>query len=129
MPSPNIDLVSQAYDAYSRGAAVEVFQLLDPEIEIIQTTDLPWGGHYRGLMEAITFFGKLREHVEALPQPETLFEAGSDVVAIGRLRGRARNSGKPIDLPIVHIWTFENSKIIRFSAFIDTPTMLAALNG
>jgi ketosteroid isomerase-like protein len=129
MPSANIDMVSQAYDAYTRGAAAEVFQLLDPEIEIIQTTDLPWGGHYRGLMEAITFFGKLREHVEALPQPETLFEAGNDVVAVGRLRGRARSSGAAIDLPIVHIWTFRDGRIIRFSAFIDTPAMLAALNG
>ena len=42
------------------------------------------------------FFRKLAADTEATPQPESYISAGDDVVAIGRLKGKAKHTGKPI---------------------------------
>src|SRR4051794_18669469 len=46
-PQP-LDIVRQAYASYDSGEFARVYQLLSPEIEIRQTTELPWGGIYKG---------------------------------------------------------------------------------
>lgn len=122
------ELVRQGYAAYAQRDFAAVFALFDPEIEIVQTMELPWGGHYRGPDGARSFFTKLAAEVDAQPAPDYYVSAGNDVVAVGRLRGAARKSGKPIDLPIVHVWTTEGDRITKFAAFIDTPAMLKALS-
>ena len=128
MSAENVDIVRKAYASYASGDTATVFSLLDPEIEITQTMELPWGGHYKGPAEAKQFFAKIFKSVEAMPTPESYIPAGESVVAIGRLRGRARKSGKPIDLAIVHVWKITQGRIVRFDAYIDTPAMQAALS-
>jgi ketosteroid isomerase-like protein len=129
MSEKNIELIRHGYEAYTRGDFASVFALLHPEVEIRQTELLPWGGTYRGHEQAREFFRKLNEYTEGLPEPEEFIAAGSDVVAIGRLRGRARSSGQSYDLKIVHLWSIEGEQVVRFAAYIDTPGMLSALEG
>ncbi len=125
----NVDLIRSGYEAYARRDFAAVFGLLDPEIEIVQTDQLPWGGHYKGHAQAQEFFRKLAADTEATPQPETYISAGDEVVAIGRLKGKAKHTGKPIDLAIVHVWTVKNGRVTKFAAYIDTPAMQEALKG
>lgn len=129
LPEDNIGLISHGYEAYARRDFPAVFALLHPEIEIFQTELLPWGGTYRGQEQARDFFRRLSEHVEATPEPEAFIDAGDRVVAVGRLRGRARASGQTFDLAIVHLWTVRDGRVARFEAYIDTPQMLRALAG
>jgi len=49
------------------------------------------------------------------------------VVAVGRTRGIARATGQPFDVAAVHLWTLRDGKIAAVRAFVDHPTMLAAL--
>jgi ketosteroid isomerase-like protein len=56
-----------------------------------------------------------------------MFEAGEDVVVIGRLKGFAKATSSPIDLEIVHVWTIRDGLAVRFCAYIDTPEMKRAL--
>jgi ketosteroid isomerase-like protein len=128
-PIDPVQLIRSGYEAYHRRDFATIFSLLDPTIEIYQTELLPWGAHYRGIEQARTFFQKLSEHTEGLPEPNEIFAAGEDVIAVGRLRGRARQSGLSYDLAIAHRWTVRAGKVVRFEAFIDTPTMLQALDG
>lgn len=123
----DVELVRRGYEAYARRDFAAVMALLDPEIEVVQTELLPWGGVHRGLEGAGTFFRLLAEHTDAMPEPASYIPAGSDVAVVGRLRGRARASGKPIDLDIVHVWTLRDGRAVRFAAYIDTPAMLEAL--
>jgi uncharacterized protein len=123
----NVDVVRKGYASYASGDVATIFALFDPEIEITQTTELPWGGHYKGHAEAKQFFEKIFANVQAMPQPDSYISAGESVVAIGRLRGHAKQSGKLIDLAIAHVWTVRDGRIVRFDAYIDTPAMLAAL--
>jgi ketosteroid isomerase-like protein len=123
----NVDLVKSGYEAYARRDFAAVFSLFDPELEVVQTPLLPWGGTYRGTDGAREFFSRLAAEVDATPQPESYISAGDDVVAVGRLKGRAKRSGKPIDLAITHVWTVRDGRIVRFAAYIDTPAILEAL--
>lgn len=123
----NVELVRRGYEAYARRDVAAVMALLDPGIEVVQTTLLPWGGVHRGLEGAQTFFRLLAEHTDAMPEPLAYIPAGSDVAVVGRLRGTARASGKPIDIDIVHVWTVREGRLVRFAAYIDTPAMLEAL--
>jgi ketosteroid isomerase-like protein len=123
----NVDVVARAYRAYAAGDVPAMFALLDPDVEIVQTALLPWGGVHRGHDGARHFFGMIGALTATLPQPDHLIPAGDDVVAVGRLRGHARATGRPIDLAIAHVLTLRDGRIVRFAPYIDTPAMLAAL--
>ena len=127
MSVENLSLVREAYVAHTRGDHAAIFAFLHPEVEITQTSLLPWGGTHRGHEGARTFFQKLAEHTEAMPEPTEYIPAGDDVAVYGRLKGRARKSGRAIDLAIIHVWTLKDGKAVKFTAYIDTPAMLTAL--
>jgi hypothetical protein len=127
MSDANTQLVKRGYEAYARGDFPAMFELLDKNVEVTQTPVLPWGGVYRGHEGAREFFQKLALIAEAVPEPKAYVRAGEDVVAVGHLKGRVRATGVPIDIPIVHVWTVRDDKVVRFAAYIDTPAMLAAL--
>jgi len=125
--SANLDLVKGIYAAYARRDFAAFFALLDPDVEIRQTRQLPWGGEYRGHDEARDLFRSVAELTETTPEPEEYVESGETVVAIGRLRGRAKRTSHPIDVRIVHAWTLRDGKVVRYDAYMDAPAMLAAL--
>jgi len=60
--------------------------------------------------------------------PASFIDAGDEVVAVGRTRGIARTTGYPFDAAAVHVWTVRDGKIAAFRAFVNHPTMLAALD-
>ena len=59
--------------------------------------------------------------------PQEFLDAGPDVVVLGRYRGIARETGKILDVPFVHVWTFEDGLAIRFRQFLDTEGWVEAL--
>jgi ketosteroid isomerase-like protein len=119
--------VRAAYAAYDLRDRESILDLFDPEIEIHQTPLLPWGGRYRGLEEAAEFYRRLAQHVDSRVEPHEVFHAGDTVVVTGRVRGTARVTGSEFDIPIVHLWTFREGRVVGFHPFIDTPAMLRAL--
>ena len=127
VPQTNLEIVRSIYAAYQRRDFAAFFAVLDPEIEVRQTRQLPWGGEYRGYDRVRELFTQVAELTETQPTPEEYVESGETVVAIGRLRGRARATGKPIDLRIVHAWTLRDGRVIRYDAYMDAPKMLEAL--
>lgn len=122
-----MNLVRRAYEAYARGDLATVFALLDDKLTVRQTPLLPWGGERHGHEGARTFFQQLAAHTSAQPVPSAYIDAGDDVAVIGRLKGHARSTGRPIDMDIVHVWTVRDGRLAAFSAYIDTPAMLTAL--
>ena len=60
---------------------------------------------------------------------EQLIPAGESVVAVGRSRGKVRANGNVFDIPVVHVWTLRDKRVVKFESYVDTPTMLAALEG
>jgi ketosteroid isomerase-like protein len=127
VPTSNIEIVRSIYDAYHRRDFAAFFALLDPDIEVQQTPQLPWGGEYRGYDRVRELFKQVAELTETQPTPEEYFECGETVVVIGRLRGRARATNRPIDLRVVHAWTLRDGRVVRYDPYMDSTKMLEAL--
>ena len=123
-----LDVVRRGYAAYARRDLPAILALLDPQVELVQTALLPWGGTHRGLAGAQAFFGGIAQLTDAMPEPHEFIPAGDDVVVVGRLRGTARATGRPLDLDFAHVVTVRDGRFVRFAAYIDTPAMLAALD-
>jgi len=95
--------------------------------------DMPEGmpigaGHYEGLDDVLgrflpSFYGALDVHFDA----EEFVTAGDTVVAIGRIQGKTRTTGVPVDLPFVHVWTVRDGHLQRMRAFTDTALLARAL--
>jgi uncharacterized protein len=129
MSAANVGIVREAYAALAARQLQKIVQLAAPDLEIEQSAAIPWGGRYRGVAGLQQFAVRLTQHVDSIMTPESFVDAGDQVVAIVRTRGIARATGLSFDVPAVHVWTLREGKLARFQAFIDHPTMEAALQG
>jgi uncharacterized protein len=123
----NLATIKRVYDALTTRNMDVIQELFAPDIAIWQSPELPWGGDYHGHDGTFTFFLKLIEHIESRVTTESLFAAGDHVVQTGRTRGKTVANGAAFDVPEVHVWELRDGKVIRFTVYIDTPAMLAAL--
>jgi uncharacterized protein len=119
--------VQELYDAFGRRDLPKVFSLLSPDIEIMQSEELPWGGLYRGHDGARQFFGKLGSHIHSSLDIERLISAGDHVVAIGWTHGTVNATGASYRVPIAHVWLVRDGLVMQTQFFIDHPVMLEAL--
>jgi len=127
MSDANLAVVRRLYDALQARDVSVIEQVFAPDVEIFQTPELPWGGSYQGRDGLFTFFLSLAEHLESAVTHEGMFAAGNHVVQHGRTKGKVRESQTPFDIEEVHVFELHDGRIVRFSAYIDTPAMLDAL--
>lgn len=127
MSDKNTAILHRIYEAFESNDAATFFGFLSPEIDIIQSPQVPWGGTFHGLEEARRFFGKLAAYLDNHVTVERMINGGDRVAIIGRILGIVRITGKSFDVPIMHLWRFEDALAIRLEIVIDVPTMQAAL--
>ena len=123
-------IVRRSYEAFARGDLDAVVADMDEAIEWQQAQGLPHGGTYRGLAEvrANVFDPLDRDWWSAFSAvPDEFLEAGAEVVVLGRYRGTAKQTGKLLDVPFVHIWSLRDGKAWRFRQFLDTAGWVEAL--
>jgi hypothetical protein len=127
----NADLTRRSYAAFERDDLDAVLADLAEDIVWEQAQGLPHGGVYHGVDEVRrNIFDPLDEEWwdEFTADPDEFLEAGEEVVVLGRYRGRAKGTGKALDVPFVHIWTLRGGKAVRFRQFLDTAGWVAALD-
>ncbi len=127
MKDQNLAIVQGAYEAFAARDMHRISGYFADDVEVSQSPEVPWGGNYRGLEGLFSFLLKLIESVESHVVTESLFAAGDHVVLTGRTQGKVVGSGATFDMPLVHVWTLRDGKIIRYESYIDTPAMLDAL--
>ena len=119
----HVDRIRDAYDAFERGDLDGALEPVSDDVVWEQAQGLPHGGTYRGLAEVRrNVFEPLDRDwwSEFSAEAEELLDAGSDVVVVGRYRGVAKATGKVLDVPFVHVWTFADGRATRFRQFLDT---------
>ena len=126
----NIAIARSSYEAFGRGDLDGALVMMDEDIEWHQAQGLPHGGLYHGVDEVRkNIFEPLDEAwwSEFSATPGEFLDAGSEVVVLGRYRGVAKETGKRLDVPFVHVWTVEDGKAVRFRQFLDTAGWVEAL--
>jgi uncharacterized protein len=126
-----VDLVKRSYAAFELGDLDGVLGDMAPDIEWQQAQGLPHGGTYHGVDEVRkNIFDPLDEEWwdEFTAVPTEFLDAAGEVVVLGRYRGRAKETGKQLDVPFVHVWTVRGEKAVRFRQFLDTAGWIEALS-
>ena len=129
MASPT-EIATRSYRAFARDDLDAELADMHPEIEWHQAQGLPHGGLYQGLDEVRrNVFDPLDRDwwQEFVVEPEEFLESGAQVVVLGRYRGVAKETGKALDVPFVHVWTFRDGLAVRFRQFLDTAGWVEAL--
>jgi ketosteroid isomerase-like protein len=125
----DLEKIEELYNAQQKRDLRSILMLMSPDIEIIQSDELPWGGHYTGHDGVKKFLTTLTEHIESQVQVERMIDAGNKIAVVGRTIGKTRKTKLEFDVPVVHIWTMCEGQVTRFEPYIDNATMLAALQG
>jgi ketosteroid isomerase-like protein len=125
--SANVQIVEDLYAAFRRRDLPGIFSLLSLDVEIIQSAELPWGGHYRGHEGAKQFFAKLGAHLNSTLSIERLVNSGDSVTAVGWTQGTVNATGACYRVAIVHHWKIASGSITQAQFLIDNPAMLEAL--
>jgi len=85
----------------------------------------PYGGTYTGV-EAIgkNVFNKLAtEWINYAFNPEGYVAEGDKVVAYGTYTGTNKQTGKPLEARVAHLWHLKDGKIVSFEQFVDSQTV------
>ena len=122
MSEQNLEVIKGAYAAFAGGDVPAVLGVFADDIEWHEADGMPYGGVYRG-GEAVVqnVFGPISQDVEGFAlTPEEFMSAGDTVAAVVRYTGTGKVTGKPLDLPVVHVWDIQDGKAVRFRQFADT---------
>jgi uncharacterized protein len=123
----SLEIVDRAYIYLNKKDIPNYFSLMSPDVEFYQTSELPWGGDYRGLDEIKGFLSKIFPLIDSAVEIDRYISAGEKIVAIGKTSGSAKLTGKKFSCNLAHIWTVKAEKIVRLEVYIDTDVMNAAL--
>ena len=127
----NVAIVRRSYAAFARDDMDGVVGDMHPDIVWHQAQGLPHGGVYHGLEEVRrNVFDPLDRDwwSEFTAEPDEFLDAGDEIMVLGRYRGVAKETGKKLDVPFVHVWTLQDGKAVRFRQFLDTAGWVEALS-
>jgi uncharacterized protein len=122
MSEQNVEFVKSVYAAFDRGDVPAVLGAFTDDIEWFEAEGMPYGGLHHGPgAVAEKVFGPITEDVDGFALVrEEFIDSNGTVAAVVRYTGTGKATGKPLDLPAVHVWDISDGKLARFRQFIDT---------
>ena len=128
MSSENVGIVRRAYADFARGDLEAVLAAVSPDVEWLNSDELPNGGVARNRDELRAMFEMPAElwdgyHVEV----EQMLDAGNHVVVLGTQRAVAKATAKPLDAPLAAVYRLADGHIVWGRQFPDTAKALKAL--
>ena len=120
-------IVQRLHEALQARNYPALFSSLSPEIRIIHSPGLPWGGTFRGHDGAKVFLERMASYVTSYVAIERILDAGDHLAVTGRTYGATRRSGRRFDVPFVHLWHLEEGVVVRLQVVLDLPAFQVAL--
>ncbi len=132
MSTEHTHQVERFYSAVASADLPAALGILGDRITWHEARGMPYRAErpYRGAAEiADRVLGPINTDVEDLTLTvERLLDLGDYVAVLGRYRGTARASRRPIDQPFVHIWSLDGSDAaLEFRQYTDASRFTAAL--
>jgi ketosteroid isomerase-like protein len=120
----NIELVRSAYEALARGDVPAVLEVLDENVEWNEAEHIPyWPGRpfvgRQAVLEGV--FARLAEDFDNFTvDVQRVVDCGETVLVEARYRATVKQTGKPLDAQVAHIWDFRDGKAVRWQQYSDT---------
>jgi ketosteroid isomerase-like protein len=128
MSRENVEIVRNAFDAFTRGDTEGVLRLCDENISITQPKELPGvsrqqRGH-SGVLEAFSIWPEQWDdyYIEIL----RMADSGDDVVVTTRQGGRGKQSGVEVKMEFAFVFTVRDEKIVEWQIFMHEDQALEA---
>lgn len=117
----NVEILEEMYRAVDDGRVSDGMSVLADDIEWHEPEGLSIGGTYHGPEAVSEILGSLMmAFEEASFVPERYVEDGESVIVFGTFTGTHGETGKSVEIPLVHVWEFENGQAIEFRRYTDT---------
>ncbi len=128
MSQENVAVVRAAMEAFNRRDGEGFGALLAGDVEIVPVRAALEGTSYRGPDAAPQYCAAVDQTWEHLRwEIEEFREGGSWVLALGRIRGRGRDSGAEIDARAGWVAVFRDGLITNFHTYADRAEALEAV--
>lgn len=124
----NLDVVRSIYAAFGRGDLDGIVATLDPQVSwrTPGAPDLPTAGLRQGAPAVREFFDLLSRTFDFADfRPQDFLAAGDKVVVLGTSRQGPKGSGRFVDFRWVHVFTFQNGRIVAFEEPADVSELVA----
>jgi uncharacterized protein len=126
----NADTLKQGYEAFGQGdldGATANFAD-DVRWENPEAPQVPNNGVTEGKDAVKQLFASLAEYWESFSiTPDEFHESGDTVIVLSHAEAKAKETGKEVTLPWVHIWRFRDGKVTEVQALTDTALAADAL--
>jgi len=129
MARDKVDVAKRMVDAYNLRDVDGAFaELVTPDFEWYPAIARAFhGGVYRGREGVERFLADTSENWEELQIIAGEFrDLGDRVLVLGRMKGRGKRSGAPIDQPFATILDFRGDRVSRFRGYHDRAEALRA---
>jgi uncharacterized protein len=121
-----VDVVKASYEAMGRGDLGAFLGAMADDVEWYEAEGMPYGGLHRG-GDAIAqnVLGPLITDIPNFAvTPEEFVASGDTVAVVARYTGTGKETGKELDLRVVHVWDVRDGELARFRQFADTVKFL-----
>ena len=115
MPSENLTLVRETFEAFARGDIGAVIDRLDPEVEWKQIEEPVAVVGPEAVLEAIGRWTEMWDDVDVSIREE--IEAGDHVVLLLHWSGRSKTGGVPVEQSAYNVFTLEGGKVVRMQEY------------
>jgi ketosteroid isomerase-like protein len=128
MSQAQVERLRRAYDAFNVTKRVDI-EGMAPDVVVIAPDDMLGEGVIRG---RDAYVRNVREFTDTFDdfraEPEQFFDLGDDrVLVFVRFRGRAHESGVPIEFALAHLHTFRGDQVAQLQVYTDRREALDAV--
>lgn len=126
----NTDTLKEGYQAFANGDLDGATANFADDIrwENPEAPQLPNPGVTQGKDQVKQLFAELGNYWESFDiTPDEFIESGDTVVVLSHSEAKAKESGKEVKLPWVHVWRFSDGKATEVQALTDTALAADAL--
>jgi ketosteroid isomerase-like protein len=113
MSQENVEVVRRGYEHLSQTGEFP-WELIDAAVEVHDPPIGPDSQVYRGHEGMRNALANVEQSFDEVHfEAEDIRDAGDDVVAFVRMRGRGKGSGIEVEARIAHLWTIRDGKGVR----------------
>jgi ketosteroid isomerase-like protein len=132
MSAENVAIVRGLYEAFGKGDIPGVLGKFDQKIEWREAENFIYADRnpYIGpnaILEGV-FLRIVSEWNDFTVSPESIIDAGEQVVTLGTYSGTHKKTGKSVRAQMVHVWNMSDGKAVRFQQYTDTKQFADAVS-